>query len=314
MHDRLLAIVGATASGKTGLALELAKRFGGEVVSADSRQVYRYMDIGTAKPSLGERSMVPHHLIDVVDPDEGYSLALFLDQAKEAVSQVQGRSRLPILVGGTGQYVWALLEGWQVPRYPPAGELRESLERRAESDGPDALHAELAKLDPQAAARIDRRNVRRVVRALEIAHSPDLAGRQGERKIAPDYDIKVLGLALDRPALDGRIEGRVDAMIQGGWIEEVRALLRRGYGPELPALSSLGYRELVEHLEDAVSLPEAVERIKRRTRRFARQQHAWFRRDDERIRWLDPSSALDKAESLVARWLDGVSDRGHPPS
>ena len=305
MHDRLLTIVGATASGKTRLALELAKRFGGEVVSADSRQVYRYMDIGTAKPSTGERSAVPHHLVDVVDPDEGYSLALFLDQAKEAIRQVQERSRLPLLVGGAGQYVWALLEGWQVPRYPPEGELREGLERRAESEGPDLLHAELTRLDPEAAARIDRRNVRRVVRALELAHSsPDLGRRQGERKIAPAYDTLVLGLALERSALYRRINRRVDAMIEGGWLEEVRALLRRGYGPGLPALSSLGYRELVEHLEGAVSLPEAVERIKGRTRRFARGQHAWFRRDDARIHWLDPSSAFDEAEGLVKGWLD----------
>ena len=315
MHDRLLAIVGATASGKTSLALGLAKRFGSEVVSADSRQVYRYMDIGTSKPSFVDRSTVPHHLLDVVDPEESYSLALFLDQAKEAIRQIQERCRLPTLVGGTGQYVWALLEGWQVPRYPPAVKLRESLERRAESEGPGALHAELARLDPEAAARIDRRNVRRVVRALEIVHSaPDLAGQQGERKSPPAYDTLVLGLTLDRLALDRRIDRRVEAMIEGGWIDEVRALLQRGYGPELPALSSLGYRELVEHLEGAVSLSEAAERIKRRTRRFARQQHAWFRREDERICWLDASSALEEAEILVARWLDQVSHGGNCPS
>ena len=263
------------------------------------------MDIGTAKPSPGERSAVPHHLVDVVDPDEGYSLALFLDQAKEAIRQVQERSRLPLLVGGAGQYVWALLEGWQVPRHPPEGELRKGLERRAESESPDLLHAELTRLDPEAAARIDRRNVRRVVRALELARSsPDLGRRQGERKIAPAYGTLVLGLTLERSVLYRRINSRVDAMIEGGWLEEVRALLRRGYGPGLPALSSLGYRELVEHLEGAVSLPEAVERIKGRTRRFARGQHAWFRRDDARIHWLDPSSALDEAEGLVKGWLD----------
>jgi tRNA dimethylallyltransferase len=303
MHNKLITIVGPTAVGKSALALRLATAFGGEIVNADSRQVYRYMDIGTAKPSQEQRAAVPHHLIDMIDPDEGYSLALFLRRAAQAIQDIQARSRLPILVGGTGQYVWGLLEGWQVPEVQPDVELRQRLEARAAAEGPAALYEDLARLDPSAAGRIDPRNARRIIRALEVCYSSSERAGVAPRKIPPPYRVKMLGLTLERSALYGRIDARVDAMLQAGWIEEVRSLMKRGYSPELPSLSSLGYRELIQHLKGELPLDVAVERIKHSTHRFARHQYAWFRLSDERIRWYDAASGFERIEAEVEEWL-----------
>ena len=287
-RQELLAIVGPTATGKTALAVTLALEFDGEIISADSRQVYQYMDIGTAKPSQEQRETIPHHLIDVVDPDEEYNLALFLRQARTALQDVQSRSKLPILVGGTGQYVWALMEGWQVPEVPPNPRLRRSLEKKASVDGAAALHNELARVDSDRASRIDPRNTRRVIRALEIYYtSPDSSGSTLRK--APEFESAVLGLTLDRASLYHRADRRVDAMIEAGWIAEVDELLHRGYRQELPSLSSLGYKELSLHLNGEISQDEAVEKIKLRTHRFVRQQYAWFRHEDARIRWFQVS-------------------------
>lgn len=304
MREPLLTIVGPTAAGKSDLAMALAKRYGGEIVSADSRQVYRYMDVGTAKPSERDRSTVPHHLIDVVDPDEEYSLAHFLRQAADAIRDIRRRAKLPLLVGGTGQYLRALLEGWRVPEVPPNPDLRQGLERRARADGHTALHRELAGLDPVAAGRIDSRNVRRVIRALELVYSsPD--GEVGPlRKTPPSYRTKVLGLTRERAALYRRIDDRVDAMMESGWVGEVRGLLDRGYDRELPSLTSLGYGELVRHLDGDLSLDSAVAQIKHRTHRFARHQYAWFRPGDERIHWFDARAGWHDPVAAVARWLE----------
>ena len=294
-----MAVVGPTATGKTTLAVRLAGDFGGEVVSADSRQVYRRMDIGTAKPSPAQRAAVPHHLIDVVDPDEEYSLALFLRQARSAIANIQSRSRLPILAGGTGQYVWGLLEGWQVPEVPPNPCLRRTLEARARSEGWTALYAELSKKDPEAARRIDPRNTRRVVRALEVALSRRGGVSDATRKQTPPWNVDVLGLTLERADLYRRIDARVDTMMAAGWVAEVEGLLRSGYGPGLPSISSLGYRELCQHLHGQKTLDEAVARIKQRTRRLAKQQQTWFKPSDERIRWFSGSpDGLDSAAFL----------------
>ena len=295
-RDRLVAIVGATASGKSALALRLAQHLGGEIVGADSRQIYRYMDIGTAKPSPSERARVPHHLIDIADPDEEYSLALYIRDAGRAIRAVHDRGKLPILVGGSGQYVWGLIEGWQVPETPPDSRLRESLEARALEIGAAALHAELAEVALEAAARIDARNVRRVIRALEV-HEASRGSSISPSKQPPDYEIDVLGLSIARDALYKRIDDRVDRMMADGWVDEVRRLLGKGYGPELASMSGLGYRELVDYLSGSLGLEDAVERIKRRTHRFAGGQHAWFKADDRRIRWFDASQPLDALEA-----------------
>ena len=297
--QKLLAVVGPTASGKSALAVSLARELDGEIISADSRQVYSGMDIGTAKPSAEQRAAVPHHLVDVIAPDEEYSLAVFLRQARTAIHDIESRWKLPILVGGTGQYVWGLLEGWQVPEVPPDHELRAGLEGRARLEGGAVVYKELARLDPDAARRIDPRNVRRVIRALEVHHSsPDFSSRASRSK--PPFKSVIVGLTLERAALYQRINERVNTMITEGWVGEVRALLGRGYGPDLPSMSSLGYKELAHHLDGEGSMEVTVERIQQKTRRFARQQYAWFRLDDERIRWFDGSTeGLDAAETFV---------------
>ena len=298
-EGRVLAIVGPTAAGKSGLALRLAAELDGEIVSADSRQVYRYMDIGTGKPTLEERAAIPHHLVDVVDPNEEYGLALFLRQARALIPEIHSRSKVPILAGGTGQYIWGLLEGWNVPEVPPDQEFRRALEERARAQGAAALHRELAGLDPTAASRIEPGNPRRLIRALEVYRSsPDLFSRSP--RTPPPFDTVVLGLTLERAALYHRINQRVDAMMGAGWLAEVQGLLGRGYSTELPSLSGVGYRELARHLALETPLEAAVDKTKQRTRRFALQQYGWFRLGDERIRWFEGTSAgLDFAEAYA---------------
>ncbi|MBM3944394.1 MAG: tRNA (adenosine(37)-N6)-dimethylallyltransferase MiaA, partial [SAR202 cluster bacterium] len=253
------------------------------IVSADSRQVYRRMDIGTAKPSPSDRARVAHHLIDILDPDNEYSLAAFLRLANEAIKAIHKRGRFPIVVGGTGQYMTALLEGWQVPEVPPDTSLRQLLEQRAKDEGGNKLFEELTQLDPAAAARIDKRNVRRVIRALEIRQSE--TGQGAVTKTPPPFATLLVGLTLPRAELYQRIDERVDMMLVAGWLREVEMLVGMGYGPELPSMSSLGYQELVGVVADDWPLEQAAARIKTRTHRFARQQYAWFRLNDPRIRW-----------------------------
>ena len=323
MATKLLVIVGPTGVGKSALAMRLAREFGGEIIGADSRQVFRHMSIGTAKPSDADRAEIPHHLVDFIEPDERYSLALFLRGAKESIHNAKKmRGRLPLVVGGTGQYVWGLLEGWQVPEVNPNAKLRESLESRVETEGVEALYEELRRLDAEAAERIDGRNPRRVVRALEVALSRGGDGYSGggdggdverPRKVPPDYDAMVIGLTMERTALYARIDARVDAQMAAGWLDEVRGLRKRGYGLAdskrgMAAMSGLGYGELMWHLNGELALDEAVQRIKYRTHRYARQQYNWFRLADERIRWLD--APLGDAEYAglvvdVGEWLEG---------
>ena len=286
----LVVIVGPTAVGKTRLALRLAGELGAEIVSADSRQVYRGMDIGTDKPAAEERQLVPHHLVDIVDPDEKLTLAQYQDMAYAAIEDVLARGRVPLLVGGTGLYIKAVVEGWSIPRVKPNEALRAELVREAEVKGEEALHARLRQVDPVAAEKIDRRNVRRVIRALEVYLETGQPISELQRRRPPPYRILQIGLTMDRPALYQRIDQRVDRMIERGLVEEVRGLVEQGYGRELPAMSGLGYRQIGCYLRDEISLAEAIGLIKRDTRRFVRQQYNWFRLDDERIHWFQ---ALD---------------------
>ena len=294
MATKLLVIIGPTGVGKSALAMRLAREFGGEIIGADSRQVYRHMSIGTAKPSNADRAEIPHHLVDSIEPDERYSLALFLRDAKRSLLNAKIiPGRLQLVVGGTGQYVWGLLEGWQVPEVNPNTKVRETLESRMESEGVEALYEELQRVDAEAAERVDGRNPRRVIRALEIALNRigDAHSRGDDderpRKIPPDYDALVVGLTMERSVLYERIDTRIDAQMAAGWLDEVRGLRERGYGLEHAAMSGLGYGELMRYLDGEMALDEAVQRIKYRTHRYARQQYAWFRLGDERIRWLD---------------------------
>ncbi len=283
----LVAIVGPTATGKTELSIRLAQEIGGEIVNADSRQVYRYMDIGTAKPTAEDRSKIPHHLLDVVDPDEDFSLALYQDMAGRAIEDIHRRSKIPVLVGGSGQYVWAILEGWSAPEVPPDPAFREELELKSITEGGDILYRQLQEVDPESAGKIDPRNIRRVIRALEVFRITGKRFSELRTKTPPDFNVRIVGITVERDELYRRIDARVDAMVKHGFIDEVRSLLDRGYSPDLPAMSSLGYREIGGYLKGELSLPEACEQIKFTTHRFARNQYAWFRANDERIRWFD---------------------------
>ncbi len=302
----VITIVGQTAVGKSNLAMCLAKLLDGEIVSADSRQVYRRMDIGTAKPPPDHLAAVRHHLIDVADPDDEYSLALFLQDARKAIQNVNGNSRLPIVAGGTGQYVWGLLEGWQPAPVAPDPLLRAELEARLECEGVASLHRDLAERDPEAAARVDARNPRRVVRALEVARAKGEGATRAARRTPPPYNVAILGLAMDTDALRRRIDDRVDAMLAAGWVDEVRGLLESGYGPDLPSMSSLGYREIADHLRGRLSLDKAADAVKRGTRRLAKRQRAWFKPADPRIRWFDAETERAEAIRHAEQWLSSV--------
>lgn len=300
----LLAIVGPTAVGKTALALYLAERFHGAIISADSRLIYRGMDIGTAKPTPAERARVPHYLVDILAPDEPFGLAQFQELAYQAIADAHQKGFLPMLVGGTGQYVWAVLEGWSIPRVPPQPALRAQLEEQARREGPEALHRRLAELDPAAAERIDPRNVRRVIRALEVSLTAGAPISVLQRKQPSPYDILIVGLQMDRAELYARIDARVEQMIAAGLVDEVRDLLAVGYPPDLPAFSSVGYRQIIACLRGEISLEEAIARIKRDTRRLVHQQSIWFRADDPRIRWF-PAGDYAAVERCVVEWLAG---------
>ncbi len=303
-HPPLVAIVGPTAVGKTRLSLHLAQEFDGEIVSADSRQVYRGLDIGTAKPTLEERHRVPHHLIDVVAPADAFTLAQYQGLAYDAIGDVLARGKVPFLVGGTGQYVRAVVEGWGIPRVPPNEELRAGLYRQAEIEGEEVLHARLREADPAAAERIDPRNVRRVVRALEVYLETGQPISQLQRKKPPPYHILQIGLTMERQELYRRIDERADRMIEGGLVGEVRGLVERGYGYDLPSMSGLGYQQIGMYLRGQVSLEEAVQLIKRHTRRFVRHQYNWFRLNDEDIRWFDAfSDRYGEIREYVAAFL-----------
>ena len=292
--------------GKSALALRLAQRFGGEIVNADSRQIFRHMDIGTSKPSPEDRAKVPHHLVDILDPDQESSLALFLGMARKAIGDVRVRGRLPIVVGGSGQYIWAVLEGWRVPRIPPDPRLRRELEARAEGDGVEALHRELRDVDPEAASRIHPRNLRRVIRALEIYQETGVPPSEVRRKDPPTDRHLIIGLTVSRQELYLRIDRRVDNMLKTGLVEEVQGLLRMGYSPKLPSMSSMGYKEIALYLNGELTLAEASERIKYETHRLARRQYAWFRLKDPRIHWLEAGpNAKHEAEGIVAEFLGG---------
>ena len=302
----LLVILGPTAVGKTALALALAQALEGEIVSADSRQIYRHMDIGTAKPTPTERARVPHHLLDVVDPDQTLTMWEYQELANAAIHAIHLRGNLPMLVGGTGQYITALIEGWTTPRVPPNPEFRAELEAFAAENGCETLHIRLRQLDPAAADAIDYRNVRRVIRALEVIDATGQPFSEQRRKNPPAYDVQQYGLTMERERLYARADQRVDDMLAQGFLDEVRRLLDMGYSRNLPAMSGLGYAELVAHLLDGVPLDEVITNTKMATHSFIRRQGTWFRGHDQGILWHN-SESLDIPVLIedMRRWLEG---------
>ena len=300
----LIVVVGPTAVGKTATAISLCQDFSGEIVSADSRQIYRGMDIGTAKPTPTQLVATAHHLIDVADPDQTLGLAEYQQKAYAAITDVLGRDRTPFLVGGTGQWVHAVVQGWCVPQVSPDPQLRADLQAEAELFGSQQLHARLTEVDPAAAAKIDFRNVRRVIRALEVYLKTGVPISQQQRAQTPPYRILQIGLTVPREMLYAHVDARVDRMMAEGLLAEVQGLIDSGYGLNLPAMSGLGYRQIGQHLTGHITLDRAVSLIKKETRRFIRQQYNWFRLNDPTIHWLDSSAdPPDAASQLVAAFL-----------
>ncbi|MDE2934797.1 MAG: tRNA (adenosine(37)-N6)-dimethylallyltransferase MiaA [Chloroflexota bacterium] len=300
---RLVAVVGPTAAGKSALALALAQRFGGEIVNADSRQVYRGMDIGTAKPSPETRALLPHHLYDIADPADAYSLALYRRDALATLEDIWARGELAWLVGGTGQYVWALLEAWQVPDVAPQPELRAELAALAERGGPESLHARLRAVDPEAADRIDARNVRRVIRALEVHEVTGRPITAWQTKGVPDFDFRILGVQCEEKELIWRINRRTEAMFASGLVKETQALLDAGLPPDASALSSIGYAEALRELRGEITRDKAIELTKRSTKRLARRQRQWFRPQDPRIAW---AGDVDGSGKTLAPFVEAL--------
>jgi tRNA dimethylallyltransferase len=300
---RILLLSGPTASGKSALALSLARVFPLEIVNADSMQVYRYFDIGTAKPTREERAEVPHHLIDVADPDEPYNAGRYAADAEEAVSEILARGKVPMLVGGTGLYLRAVLRGLDpVPGDP---EVRAALDRRWGEEGGAVLHAELARIDPETASRVHPSDRVRVVRALEIARVGGVPASRARAAwaVGPGkYQSLYLALWPARETLYRRIDDRAERMFRKGLLNEVREILDRGYGRELKPLKGLGYRQSVAHLLDAVPLPEAIESTKRDTRRYAKRQVTWLSAEPDLVR-LDPMGAFPEARKKVTMFL-----------
>ncbi len=314
--QRVLAVVGPTASGKTALGIHLAKKFDGEVISADSMQIYEGMDIATAKPTAQEMQDIPHHLIGILPRDRAFSAAEYVALAKEKITEVAARGKLPILVGGTGLYVDSLLSGMQFSEEGNDPKLREALYAQAETEGREALHARLAALDPKAAESIHPNNVVRVVRALEVCIS---SGRtfselKTENAAHPSpYDACIIGLDYaDRSVLYDRINRRVDVMLEQGLVEEARAVYESG--ALQTAASAIGYKELIPYFENQVPLESCVETIKQETRRYAKRQLTWFRRNHQ-INWLilgendEVQEFFEKAEKMIAKteilWYNG---------
>ncbi len=304
-RQKLVAVVGPTASGKTALGVEVARRFHGEVVNSDSRLFYQGMDVGTAKPSPEERRGVPHHLIDFLDPGDWYSLKDFLGAARESIADINAMSRLPVVVGGSGQYVWGLLEGWNVPSIPPNPALRAELECILNEEGIGALQERLRLTNARDIERVEMQNPRRLIRAIERAVATGDAMGGASKSRVPPYNALVLGLKLGREELHRRVARRIHRMLASGWRAEVEHLIARGVERDLPSMSAIGYRQLYDHIEGRIFEGEMVEETIAATLRLIGAQNNWFKPGDKRITWLDASepSVFDDAASAVNDWM-----------
>lgn len=303
----LVLIVGPTAVGKTELAIQLAERLpsGGEIVSADSRLFYRGLDIGTAKPTQEEQGRVTHHLIDIADPNEILSLAVFQQKAHEAIADIHTRSKIPFLVGGTGQYIRAVTEGWSPPEVEPDERLRSELEKTKEERGIYWLHEKLKTLDPLAAEKIDPRNYRRTIRALEVILTTGRRFSEQRGQSKSPYRLITIGLTRPRPELYERVDQRIDAMFANGFLDEVKKLLDHGYSPSLPTLSAIGYRECIRVLNGELNEEQAKAEIRHATRVFVRRQANWFKESDPSIKWFRVQDGIvSEIESYIQEQLE----------
>ncbi|AQW62324.1 tRNA (adenosine(37)-N6)-dimethylallyltransferase MiaA [Dehalococcoides mccartyi] len=282
----LLVILGNTGSGKSALAINLAKVIPAGIINADSRQIYSRMDIATAKPTLSEMLEIPHYLYSFIQPDQPFSLAEYQSLAYQAIDSLHTQNRLPVLVGGSGQYLKAVLEGWSIPPVAPDETFRAALFEKAEKEGGDVIFTELEKKDPQAATQIDPRNIRRVVRALEVIHKTGGKFSGLQIKNPPPYRVFKIGIHIPREELYRTVDLRVEKMLEQGLEAEVRSLLEKGYKASLPSMSGIGYRQIAKYIEGSISLTEAVEQMKFETHRLIRQQNTYFRLTDTNIHWI----------------------------
>ncbi|MDI6782227.1 MAG: tRNA (adenosine(37)-N6)-dimethylallyltransferase MiaA [bacterium] len=288
----LVVIAGPTGIGKTDVAHQLAMEMNGEIVSADSRQIYRYLDIGTAKPSLEFRSQTPYHMVDIVDPDKDFSVANFKQQAEIIIDQIHLRGKLPFLVGGTGLYIKSIVSGL-FPSPPPLPCFRQQLQEEASRFGTNHLYQRLLEIDPETASKISGNDLRRIIRALEVYHQTGkpISYLQRSATTTKDYSLIMICLNQDRQHLYAQIEQRVDRMIEMGWVEEVRRLLEKGYSSAsgLISMEALGYQQIIKYLQGIYSLKEAISAIKQSSRQFAKRQITWFKADP-RYNWFEPEN------------------------
>lgn len=305
--QKLLVIIGPTAVGKTKLSIELAKRYNGEIISGDSMQIYRGMDIGTAKIKHEEMEGIPHHLIDIKEPDESFSVAEFQQLVRRKISEITSKGKLPIIVGGTGLYIQAVIYDYQFSEAPADEEFRLQLEERANEIGNVALHQELTKVDPESASQIHPNNVRRVIRALEIFHCTGKIMSDYQNNQQPDllYETALIGLTMEREKLYERINMRVEMMISEGLLDEVSNLHKQGLR-DCQSIQAIGYKEIYDYLDGKVNLDLAVENLKQNSRRYAKRQLTWFRNKME-VKWFDMTDVviLSKKITEITQYVEG---------
>ena len=304
MAKKVIAIVGPTASGKTSLSIEIAKRFNGEIVSCDSMQVYKHMNIGTAKPTEEEKEGIPHYMIDEIEPDKALNVVDFTAKAKGYIEDILSRGKLPVLVGGTGLYIDSIVNNTEFSESKKDEKYRENLMQLAEEKGNSYVHEMLKEIDIDAYNSIHENNIRRVIRALEVYHTTGKTFTQTNIDSRRDrvYDVLFLGLDMDRETLYERINRRVDIMLEDGLIDEVKSIMEMNLGKASTAMQAIGYKEIIEWLEGRVSYEEAVETLKMESRRYAKRQLTWFRRNSE-INWLDYKNAAALGKELTEKFL-----------
>lgn len=305
IKKKVLVLIGPTAVGKTQTSIKLAKAFNGEIISGDSMQIYKKMDIGTAKIMQAEMEGIPHHLIDIKNPDESFSAAEFQELGRKKISEISNRGRLPMIVGGTGLYIQSVLFDYHFSEAPSDASFRKNLEMQAEKDGNIVLHEQLMRMDPESGRRIHPNNIRRVIRAIEIFHctGKTMSELQQSQPIESIYDVAIIGLTLEREKLYERINKRVEIMIENGLIKEVETLFQQGY-KDCQSIQAIGYKELYEYFYGNVTLEEAVENLKQNSRRYAKRQLTWFRNKMD-VKWFDMTEANNPI--LLGKKIDEIS-------
>lgn len=305
--QKLIVLIGPTAVGKTSLSIELAKRFNAEIISGDSMQIYKGMDIGTAKITQEEMEGIPHHLLDIKEPEESFSTAEFQELVRAKIEEISTRGRLPMIVGGTGLYIQSAIYDYHFTASPSDQSFREALERQADEDGPEALHQTLKEADPESAARIHPNNIRRVIRALEVIHCTGKTASEVQGDQSPEllYNTALVGLTMDRELLYERINLRVDRMVEQGLLQEVKHLYDKGLR-DCQSIQAIGYKELYDYFDGNVTLQQAIENLKQNSRRYAKRQLTWFR-NKMKVEWFDMSESedIEKKFAEISKFIEG---------